>query len=120
MTTTDVNHGTLINAIYAQNDSILDQLNTAEDGKDLEKVLDVLKFVAPVWTACSYGYKIKEIISGIRVRACALSIEFEGLRDSSPRKGYGQWTRYNSAMGELTALDAKVNRFLQELHNQSH
>lgn len=70
-----MNAADITNAIVDQKNALLMLVTHADDAENLEFVARQLVFLADLWNACGYGYKITEIRSAIRQRADKLEIE---------------------------------------------
>jgi hypothetical protein len=66
MLTTDA---TLANAITGQKDDILTAIGRATDAAELERSDQMIRFVAEVWQASGYGYKLAELRQRVLDRA---------------------------------------------------
>lgn len=59
----------ITNALVAQNNDLAARIERAEDAADLERADMMVTFVANLWTALGYDYKIIELRQRIRLRA---------------------------------------------------
>ncbi len=66
----------LINALVKQKDQVIILINRGED--DLVKAKTMLDLLHPVWVACGYGYKGRELYRSLREKA---SKELADLQD---------------------------------------
>lgn len=59
----------VLNALVTQNNLLATRIERAEDAKDLCRVEMDVTFVADLWTALGYGYKLVELRQRIKRRA---------------------------------------------------
>ena len=74
------------NALVKQKDAILAALNGVEDAKGLRRAKEMLDLVRPVWEACEYGYKVKEVAERLMTAAEYLIIGQEEFLLTLTRK----------------------------------
>lgn len=63
------NHAELTNALVAQNNDIAAAIERSEDAVELNQAEKMVTFVADVWTALGYGYKLVELRERVKNRA---------------------------------------------------
>lgn len=63
----------LLNALTTQNNQIATMIDRAEDGVELDRAWMQITFVADVWTALGYGYKMVELRKRVSRRAALLA-----------------------------------------------
>lgn len=59
----------LDNALVNQKHLILTAIYAAGDVDDLLAAAKLLDFAAPLWEACNYGYKVRELRQAVRLKA---------------------------------------------------
>lgn len=64
----------LVNSLTQQNDDIATAIERATDAAELEQAEKLVDFVADVWTALGYGYKLVELRTRLARRAGHLVI----------------------------------------------
>lgn len=92
----------LDNALVNQKNTLLSALNDATDIDDLYNVIDLLDFAAPLWEACEYGYKVREIRQALRAKA-AVMLESEQEELKGYRRNCHLW---NITCGNIRKLEA--------------
>lgn len=60
---------TLTDALVAQKNELLSTINAADDWELLRRAMRALEFATPVWIACEYGYKVREMKDRIVAKA---------------------------------------------------
>lgn len=93
------------NAIVDQKNDIINRINTAEDGKDLEAVASLVLFLKPLWEAVDYGYKVRELRQRIIDRADQLAEGIRGVLGSS-RKNFKGRSLFETDLRRLEAMSA--------------
>lgn len=68
----------LANALDLQKNAIINAIQKAEDGNQLEEAKATLDFVAGVWGAVGYGYKLLDIRILLQTKARYLATEERG------------------------------------------
>ncbi len=61
-----------LNALVAQNETLINLINAAEDAEQLGDAGARLSFVAGLWESLNYGYKVTDLRLRIRDRANGL------------------------------------------------
>lgn len=69
------------NALVAQKNKVLAALSIAEDADQLDRVLEMLTLLRPVWEAAGYRYKLVEILDRLVNDAYRRRFEAEESRD---------------------------------------
>jgi hypothetical protein len=67
-----MNEANLDNALVDQKNTLLRRIATAGDVDGLLDAIGLLDFAAPVWEACTYGYKVRELQQVVRETAAAM------------------------------------------------
>jgi hypothetical protein len=62
-------YANLDNALIGQKDKLLTTINYTSDVDELVGAAKLLNLVAPLWEACEYGYKVRELRQAVRVKA---------------------------------------------------
>lgn len=63
----------LMNALVAQNNQICVAIEYSEDADGLEQASKLIDFVADVWSAVDYGYKLVEVRERLKRKANELA-----------------------------------------------
>jgi len=100
-------------ALVGQKNDLLTRINNAEDADLLADCLETLRLLAPVWRAVRYGYKATEVARRIETAATHQANAALSMRDTSPRKGWGQWNTWNREYIKCEAVIAAAASFAQ-------
>jgi len=95
----------VLNALMAQNDALASRIQEAEDADDLLRTNLAVSFVADLWTALGYGYKLIELRKRVSKRASDLA-EQEETYIAGCRKND---KTLPSARGNLSRLNEFIN-----------
>lgn len=90
----------LTNALVAQNNALAAAIEKAEDAEELGRADKAVTFVADVWTAVGYGYKLVELRQRVKNRAKALA---SNARNHIEQNDIGLFTVH--AFDQLQALE---------------
>jgi hypothetical protein len=96
----------LLNALLGQREALAAKLARCDGADEFAAALGLLRLFAPVWEACGYGYKVKELAGTAVNLLYRKESEAKDVRDNHYRKNSSQWMFWDSEAKKLADLIA--------------